>query len=150
MLDSFRTHGLYTVHGILQARILEWVAFPFSRGSSQPREPRPPELQTDSLPAEPQGEPKNTGVGSLSFLHRTFPSQESNQVSCIAGGFFTNWAIMETLIWYSWKHSGAGNIHWSWSVTGHYYSIVQVVLLDITVHYCSMNIYCLLEIYFSS
>ena len=28
----------YTVHGILQARIVEWVAFPFSRGSSQPRE----------------------------------------------------------------------------------------------------------------
>ena len=27
----------YTVHGILQARILEWVGFPFSRGSSQPR-----------------------------------------------------------------------------------------------------------------
>jgi len=27
----------YTVHGILQARILEWVAFSFSRGSSQPR-----------------------------------------------------------------------------------------------------------------
>ena len=29
----------YTGHGILQARILEWVAFPFSRGSSQPRDP---------------------------------------------------------------------------------------------------------------
>ena len=28
----------YTVHGILQARILEWVAFPFSRGSAQPRD----------------------------------------------------------------------------------------------------------------
>ena len=28
----------YTVHGICQARILEWVAFPFSRGSSQPRD----------------------------------------------------------------------------------------------------------------
>ena len=28
----------YTVHGILQARVLEWVAFPFSRGSSQPRD----------------------------------------------------------------------------------------------------------------
>jgi len=28
----------YTVHGILQARILEWVAFPFSRGSSRPRD----------------------------------------------------------------------------------------------------------------
>jgi len=28
----------YTVDGILQARILEWIAFPFSRGSSQPRD----------------------------------------------------------------------------------------------------------------
>ena len=38
----------YIVHGILQARILEWVAFPFSRGSSQPRSPT---LQEYSLPA---------------------------------------------------------------------------------------------------
>ena len=36
---TLQAHGLYnTVHGILQARILEWVAFPFSRGSSQPRD----------------------------------------------------------------------------------------------------------------
>ena len=28
----------YAAHGILQARILEWVAFPFSKGSSQPRD----------------------------------------------------------------------------------------------------------------
>ena len=28
----------FSVHGILQARILEWVAFPFSRGASQPRD----------------------------------------------------------------------------------------------------------------
>ena len=28
----------YTVHGILQARILEWISVPFSRGSSQPRD----------------------------------------------------------------------------------------------------------------
>ena len=62
-----------TVHGILQARILEWVAFPFSRGSSQPRDQtRSSSLQADSLPAEPQGKPsvnngsavmKNTKVG---------------------------------------------------------------------------------------
>ena len=44
----------YTVHGILQARILEWVAFSFSRGSSQPRSPT---LQAGSLPAERQGKP---------------------------------------------------------------------------------------------
>ena len=47
----------HTVLGILQARILAWVAFPFSRGPSQPR-------------------------------NRT-------QVSCIAGGFFTSWAMKE-------------------------------------------------------
>ena len=45
----------YTVHGICQARILEWVAFPFSRGSSQGTEPRSPTLQTDFLPSEPPG-----------------------------------------------------------------------------------------------
>ena len=70
-----------TGHGILQAGILEWVAFPFSRGSSQPpgTEPRPPILQADSLPAEPPGKPKNTGVESLLLLQWIFPTQELNQ-----------------------------------------------------------------------
>ena len=35
-------------------------------------------MQGDSLPAEPLGKPKNTGVGSLSLLQRIFPTQESN------------------------------------------------------------------------
>ena len=49
----------YTVHGILQARILEWVAIPFSRGSSQPRDQtQVSALQVDSLLAEPPGKPK--------------------------------------------------------------------------------------------
>ena len=87
----------YTVHGILQARVLEWVAFPFSRDLPNPGiKPRSPTLQADSLPAEPQGKPKNTGVGSLSLLQGIFLTQESNRVSCIAGGFFTNWATGET------------------------------------------------------
>ena len=38
MSNSMRPHGLYIIHGILQARILEWVAFPFARGSSPPRD----------------------------------------------------------------------------------------------------------------
>ena len=47
---------------ILQARILEWVAYPFSRGSSRPR--------------------------------------NQTRVSCIAGGFFNNWATREAqMIW---------------------------------------------------
>ena len=70
--NSLQSH---TVHGILQARTLEWEAFPFSRGSSQPRSPT---LQVDSLPAEPQGKPKNTGMGSLSLLQGIFLTQESN------------------------------------------------------------------------
>ena len=47
----------YTIHGIPQARILEWAAFPSSRGSCQPK--------------------------------------NWTRVSCIAGGFITNWAIRE-------------------------------------------------------
>ena len=50
--------------GIFQAQILEWVSYPFSKGSSQPRDrTRSPALQADSLPAEPPaqppGKPKN-------------------------------------------------------------------------------------------
>ena len=41
-------------------------------------ESRSPTLQADSLPGEPQGKPKNTGVGSLSLLQRIFLTQESN------------------------------------------------------------------------
>ena len=44
-----------TVCASLQARILEWVAVPFSKGSSQPRSP---ELQEESLPSEPPGKPQ--------------------------------------------------------------------------------------------
>ena len=70
----------YTVHGILQARILEWVAMPSSRDIPNPGiQPRSPTLQTDSSPAEPPGKPKSTGVGSLPLLHQIFPTQESNQ-----------------------------------------------------------------------
>ena len=51
----------YTVHGILQARILEWVAVPFSRGPSKPRD----RTQVSRI------------VGGF-----------FTQVSCIAEGFF--------------------------------------------------------------
>ena len=48
----------YTVHGIFQTRILEWVAFPFSGDLSNTGiEPRSPALWTDSLPTELPGKP---------------------------------------------------------------------------------------------
>ena len=73
-------------------RVLEWVAYPFSRGSSRPRNrTRSPALRADSLPTEPPGKPKNTGMGSLSLLQEIFLTQECNQdLSCIADGFFTS------------------------------------------------------------
>ena len=69
----------YAVHGVLQARILKWVAFPLSRGSSQPRNLNQiSSIAADSLPAEPQGKPKKTGMGSLSFLQQICLTQISN------------------------------------------------------------------------
>ena len=53
-----------SVHGILQARILEWVAISFSRGSSNPGiEPGFPALEADALTSEPPGK-----LGKLKWL----------------------------------------------------------------------------------
>ena len=74
----------YIVHGILQARILEWVAFPFSGDLPNPGiEPRSPALQADSLPAEPQRkEPVHCSMSSSNcyFLTCIQVSQESGKV----------------------------------------------------------------------
>ena len=65
-----------SVHGILQARILEWVAIPFSRRCSLGIEPRSPALQVDSLPCEPPGKP-------LRSLVAIFPTMEKAQQGMI-------------------------------------------------------------------
>ena len=60
-------------------RILELVAVPSPGDLPNPGiEHRPPALQAGSLPAEPLGKPKNTGVGSLSLLLQIFLTQEVN------------------------------------------------------------------------
>ena len=70
----------YTVHGILQARILGGQPFLSPGDLPNPGiKPRSPTLQADSLPAEPQGKPKNTGMGSLSLLQGIFLTQELNR-----------------------------------------------------------------------
>ena len=67
----------YTVHGILQARILKWVAFALYRGlPNSGIELRSPELRADSLPAEPPGKPKK--VKDAPFL--------CESVDCIVHG----------------------------------------------------------------
>ena len=55
-----------SVHGILQARILEWVAVSFPGDLPNPGiEHGSPALQTDSLPSEPPEKPQNTTYFSL-------------------------------------------------------------------------------------
>ena len=67
-----------TVHGILQAGILEWITIPFCGDiPNSGIKPRSPALQADSLLSEPPGKPKKTGVGSLTLLQGNFPMQES-------------------------------------------------------------------------
>ena len=68
---------IHTVYGILQARILEWVAFPFSRGSSQLRyRTQVSHIAGRLFTSWATGKPKNNGVGSLSPLQRIFLNQE--------------------------------------------------------------------------
>ena len=69
-----------TVHGILQARILESVAFPFSRRSSQSSDQtQGSHIAGRFFTSWATSEPRNAGVGSLSLLQWIFPAQESNQ-----------------------------------------------------------------------
>ena len=71
-------HLHHTVHVILQARILEWVAFPFSRNLPNPGIELP-HCRWILYQLSQQGKPKNTGMGSLSLLQWIFLTLESNQ-----------------------------------------------------------------------
>ena len=60
-------------------------------------EPRSPTLQVDPLPAELPGKPENIGVDSLPLLQRSSWLRNQTGVSCVAGRFFTHWALREAL-----------------------------------------------------
>ena len=79
-----------SVYGLLQARILEWVAIPFSRGSSRPREKTQIDciLQADSLPSEPPGKPLKfvyIPFFWISFSFRSPQSVEESSLCCAVG-----------------------------------------------------------------
>ena len=68
-----------SVHGILQARILEWVATSSSRGPSRPRgvKPRPWHWHMDSLPLAPPGRPKRKHARSESEKEESLASRQT-------------------------------------------------------------------------
>ena len=87
-----------TDHGILQARILEWVAFPFSRGSSQARD----QTQVSCIAGGFLISWATRKAQELKWVAYPFSRGSSRPrnwtgVSCIAGRFFPNWAIREGL-----------------------------------------------------
>ena len=72
----------WTVQSMEFSRPEYWSGQPFHSPGDLPNPgigPRSPTLQADSLPVEPQGKPKNTGVGSLSILQGVFLTQELNR-----------------------------------------------------------------------
>ena len=72
----------WTIQSIEFSRPEYWSGYPFPSPGKLPNpgiKPRSPALRADSLPAEPQWKPKDTGVGSLSLLQRIFPAQEANR-----------------------------------------------------------------------
>ena len=59
-----------SVHGILQARILEWVPFPSPGDLSDPGiKPRPSEFQADSLPSEPPEKPVHVYIWMNIYIY---------------------------------------------------------------------------------
>ena len=65
--------------GFLRQEYWRGLPCPLPRDLPNPGiEPRYPALQADSLPSEPPGKPKNTGVGSLPLLQGIFPTQDFN------------------------------------------------------------------------
>ena len=103
MSDSLGSHGLQSARllcpwGFCRQEYWSGLPCPPPRGFSQSRD----QTQVSHITGQffywlsQPGKPKNTGVGSLSLLQRIFLTQESNRVSCIAGGFFTSWATQRS------------------------------------------------------
>ena len=77
-------------------RIVEWVAFPFPRGFSQPRN----QIQVSHIAGGfftswATREAQELGWIACPFSSRSSQPRNQTRVSCIADGFFTNWAIRE-------------------------------------------------------
>ena len=86
---------IYSVQGILEARILEWVAFSFSRGSSQPRHRMKfySHCRQILYQLSHKGSPKILEWVAYPFASGSSRPRNRTRVSCIAGEFFTNWDI---------------------------------------------------------
>ena len=107
MSESLRPNGLYSppgssVHGILQAKILEWVAMPSSRGSSQPRAQTQVSRIADGFwilyCLSHQGSPWILEQVAYPLSKGSSWPRNWTGVFCTAGGFFTSWVSREAQV----------------------------------------------------
>ena len=104
MSFSLRPHGLcYTDHGILQARILVWP-FPSPGGQTQGSNPGLPHCRQFLYQLSDKGSPRTLEWVAYCFTSRSSWLRNRIWVFCIAGRFFTNWAIREAHIFILKKH----------------------------------------------
>ena len=99
LLSDFQIHR--TIESMELSRPEYWSAQPFPSPGDLPKpeiEPRSSSLQADSLPVDPQGKPKSTGIGSLSLLQRILLTQESNR-----GLLHCRWILYQLSYQGSWR-----------------------------------------------
>ena len=89
----------YTVYGIIQPIILGWVAFPFSRGifPTQGSNPGLPHCRRILYQLSHKGSQRILECIACPFSSGSSRPRDQTRVSCIGGGFFTNWAIRGAL-----------------------------------------------------
>ena len=93
--DSLRLHGLYSPWKS-PGKNAGWVAFPFSRGPSQPKDQTQVSHGRQILyQLSHQGHPRLLGWVAYPFSSRSSRSRNQTGVFCIAGGFFTKLATRE-------------------------------------------------------
>ena len=109
-----------TVHGILQARILKWVAFPFSRGSSQTRDrTQVSHIAGRFFTSWATREAQKTRRGQSNQAAVQFLRQDC----CLSSRCL--WYLLATeLIWWLWEFS----IHWFKQIVSTYYVLTMILL----------------------
>ena len=112
---------LWTIQSMEFSRPEYWSEWPFPSPGDLPNQgikSRSPALLVDSFPAEPQGKPKNTGMGSLSLLQQIFLTQESNQ--CLLR---CRWILYQLSYqgspWPCWRCLNLDVPHQSWGFSGY-------------------------------
>ena len=106
----------FSVHGILQARILEWVAIPFFCGSFWPRDwTRSPALQVDSLPSELPGKLRFCCDPSV-VSKRNFPVEQLPAIKCNPSSMLqVIFNRDREKVWENLLFSGASYYFWIWT-----------------------------------